>query len=331
MRTFTAQILRRDQLRSDTPLASAVESFFRSCYDLSDKSREFYRTHFNGYMRFVWEQMGTADPAIKDLCREYVDAYLERLSKSPTKKYPKGSPFRARAAAVSLKRLANWLAQDGIHSDVHGGSVLKPVRKPKLPEDVRQPLTLDELDQVAMSAGKPGERDYALITFAAATGLRFNELRMALVGDLDFRAGLHTVRAEVSKVDRSRTVDVHDAVLREVDRYLRSRPGLTPDSPLFPTDEGEQFEPDGLDKVFRRIRKRSGLRRFHVHLLRHTWATNFNGDLLELKRQGGWKEWKQVERYRHGQRPDRKSLFNPLDTGRRKMLAFRKFRASADV
>jgi hypothetical protein len=46
------------------------------------------------------------------------------------------------------------------------------------------------------------------------------------------------------------------------------------------------------------------------------WATRYKGDILELKRQGGWKDWKQVERYRHGQRPARENLVNPLDLKR---------------
>lgn len=47
--------------------------------------------------------------------------------------------------------------------------------------------------------------------------------------------------------------------------------------------------------------------------MRHTWATRFNGDLLELNRQGGWKDWKQVERYKHNQRPAANDLVNPVD------------------
>ena len=46
--------------------------------------------------------------------------------------------------------------------------------------------------------------------------------------------------------------------------------------------------------------------------LRHTWATRFPGDLLELKRQGGWSRWEQVERYRHGKPLAATSLYDPL-------------------
>src|SRR5207249_912519 len=39
-------------------------------------------------------------------------------------------------------------------------------------------------------------------------------------------------------------------------------------------------------KHFRQIRQESGDSRFHAHLARHTCATRFRSDILELKRQG---------------------------------------------
>ena len=65
---------------------------------------------------------------------------------------------------------------------------------------------------------------------------------------------------------------------------------------------GRRFQHSGFAKLFRRIGDRAGVGRFSAHLLRHTWATRFmanGGDLLTLKRQGGWSEWEMVERYSH--------------------------------
>ncbi len=99
-------------------------------------------------------------------------------------------------------------------------------------------------------------------------------------------------------------------MVRELDRYLRTRPTTYADAPLFPTDQGRFFTMDGFPKVLDRIAERSGVKRFQGHLLRHTWATRFPGDLLELKRQGGWLRWEQVERYRHRKPLDQKSLYD---------------------
>jgi integrase len=311
-------------MRSDTPLLTALNSFFVSNYDLAPKTKAFYRQNITAFDRFIRESFGR-EAMISDLQKDYAEHYLAKVTTEPTAKYPKGSVFRARAAAVSLKRLANWFAEIGVQADRLGNSLLRSVKRTKVPDNVRPALTEEELDAI-LTAYRPGTVEYTVIVLMLGTGLRFNEAREMLVGDVDIGNGLLTVRPVISKSKELRTVDVHDAVLKELDRYLRQRDVCKSDQPLFLTDEGKPFSEDGFDKLFRRIRRESGVSHFHAHLARHTWATRFKGDILELKRQGGWKDWKQVERYRHGQRPARENLVNPLDL-KRTLVSFK--RASA--
>jgi integrase/recombinase XerD len=156
------------------------------------------------------------------------------------------------------------------------------------------------------------------VAVIAGTGLRFNEVRLLKMGDLNLRDRQLTVRAETSKSRKSRTVDFHDEVGRELDRHLRNRPIIHEDDPVIATDEGSPFSKHGLAKVFQRIQRRSRVRPFSAHILRHTWATNYmrqpGANLLELKRQGGWSTWEQVERYSHAVPVrDRRQLPNPLE------------------
>ena len=118
---------------------------------------------------------------------------------------------------------------------------------------------------------------------------------------------------------------------REKDRYLRSRHNVNDADPLFPVDERRFFTVDDFGKLFSRIAKRSGVRRFHAHLLRHTWATNWmkqpGADLLSLQRQGGWKRLEMVERYSHAiPIKHRSSLPNPM--AETKVIACRRETAS---
>ena len=315
-RTFTA-VLSRADMRPDAPLAVAIESFFRANYDLAPKTERWYRQNLVAFHAWIGTLKGR-EPQIGDLDKQHVDAYLRERMATPTRKYPRGSPFVTRAAAVSLKRLASFLAQDGILADKFGGSVLKHVKRTKLDEDVRQPLSDSDLFRILGSAGTPGSRDYTLVILGAGTGLRLNELRECTIGDLDLPDRSVTVRPETSKFGRGRLVHFHDAVGRELDRYLReSRFGADRSDPLFPTRTGAFFERDGFEKIFQRVRERSGVAHFSAHVLRHTWATTFmrapNANLLELKRQGGWARWEMVERYSHAIPPrDRSALPNPL-------------------
>jgi integrase len=237
--------------RSDRTRRTVVSTFSR-----------WYRSNLVAFHAWVEELRGR-DPQIGDLDKPLVDAYVKDRMATPTRRYPKGSPFTARAAAVSLKRLGSFLAQDGILADEFGASVLKHVKRTKLDADVRQPLNDDDLDRILRAAGSPGTRDHALLVLAAGTGLCGNELRELRIGDLDLYDRTVTVRPETSKFGRSRTVHFHDAVGRELDRYLReSRFRTQPEAPLFPNRSGACFDRDGFQKVFDRIRTRSGVAHF---------------------------------------------------------------------
>lgn len=307
------------QMREKTaPLRDIIESFFRANYDLSPKTARWYRQNLEAFVGFVEHTQGR-EARLSDVDKAYVDAFLKQRIAQPTCKYPSGSPFAARAASTTLKRFGNYLATEGILADRFGTSVLKHVRRTKVDDDVRQPLSDTQLDRIIDAAARPGERDRAIVVLMAGSGLRANEAREARVGDLDLGTGTFRVRPETSKFGRERVVYLHPAVTKELDRYLRCRRlDADPDSPLFPTRVGDAFDEDGWAKVFTRLKRRSGIRGFSAHILRHTWATNFmkaeGANLLELKRQGGWERWEMVERYSHAVPVrDRRSLPNPLE------------------
>jgi integrase len=301
----------------NAPLRDVIESFFRANYDLSNKTERWYRQNLRDFAAFIERSRGR-EPRLSDLDKAMADAFLKARSSIPTPSYPKGSPFATRAAAVTIKRFANFLAQDGILTDALGLFVLKHVKRGKVDDDVRQPLSDDQVARVIASATAIGPVARATVILGLGSGLRLNELREARVGDLDLTRGEFNVRPETSKFGKGRTVSLHPDVVRDLERYLRDRgTSRNPDAPLFPTRTSEQYTIDGFGKLFERIRGRSGLRDFSAHLLRHTWATNFmrvpGASLLELKRQGGWQRWEQVERYSHAVPVhDRRAMPNPL-------------------
>lgn len=93
----------------NVPLADVVETFCRANYDLSPKTERWYRQNLGAFLRFV-EQVRDHTPTLADLDKPIVDAFLKRRRSIPTLKYPSGSAFAVRAAAVTLKRFANWSA-----------------------------------------------------------------------------------------------------------------------------------------------------------------------------------------------------------------------------
>ena len=301
----------------NTPLGDVIESFFRANFDLSPKTERWYRQNLNAFCAFISANQ-RRPPTLRDVNKAMVDAFLKWRRSKPTTKYPSGSPFAVRAAAVTLKRFAGYLAIDGILSDDGGVSVLRHVKRGKVDDDVRQPLSDLEQSRIIDAASRMGSIARAVCVLGFASGLRLNELREARVSDLDLGRGEFSVRPETSKFGKGRVVFLHPAIAADLDRFLRGRAtARDPQAPLFPTRTGEPFSDDGFPKLFQRLRRASGVPTFSAHLMRHTWTTNFmrvpGASLLELKRQGGWQRWEQVERYSHAvPHHDRRTLPNPL-------------------
>jgi integrase len=61
---------------------------------------------------------------------------------------------------------------------------------------------------------------------------------------------------------------------------------------VFLTETGTPFTYYGFQRIFRSLKKRSGLPRFSAHILRHTASSSLmragTGNVLELQRQMGW-------------------------------------------
>ena len=111
MSTLTTRILRRTELRRDTPLSKVIESFFIH-NGMAAKTKEFYRANFNAYAAWLKKRIDQ-EPTLADLDGDYVSAYLRELETKPTAKYPEGSPFRARVLAhrVPAERKAGRAAR----------------------------------------------------------------------------------------------------------------------------------------------------------------------------------------------------------------------------
>ena len=157
---------------------------------------------------------------------------------------------------------------------------------------VRQPQLLPEAltpDEVAGFVADLGtHRDRAMALAMLLGGLRAGEVRSLRLADVDM--GMRRLRV-TGKGGRERVVPVDRVFFAELAAYLRAeRPeGLsTPECFVVlrgPTSGGALTE-DGLRKIFRTHRARSGSVRVRPHRLRHTYGTELSQagiDLLALR------------------------------------------------
>lgn len=156
------------------------------------------------------------------------------------------SPRSVRHLLADARSLMNWA--------VEGGMICRsPFPKrvmPRIQESPPDRLTDRELEAV-LSIGEPHA---FVIRLALATGLRWGELVRARSADVTH--GMIVVHR--TKSSRVRRVPLNPSIEAEIT--------LRGDAPLVPYVEGSN---GSFNKL---VRRRSGVGRFHVHQLRHTFA-----------------------------------------------------------
>ena len=114
-------------------------------------------------------------------------------------------------------------------------------------------------------------RDRALLKVFLATGLRFRSVVEEMtVSGFDRVTGEFAVAVKGGRVQLCK---LSPGALKDVRRYLAVRREVATDR-LWVTDRGEPLTYWGAQSVFRRIKHRSGVKRLHAHLCRHTVAQN---------------------------------------------------------
>jgi site-specific recombinase XerD len=112
-------------------------------------------------------------------------------------------------------------------------------------------------------------RNKALLATYMATGLRFSEVLEMDLTRFDKVSGEMTVRTKGGKI---RIVRLSPRALKLVREYLKIRLSEAETGRLWLTAEGTPLTYWGAQSVFRRLKERSGIRKVHAHILRHTFA-----------------------------------------------------------
>jgi len=234
---------------------------------------------------------------------------------------PAASTMNRRVAAV--RGLFEYLVMTGVRDEnpvpsARRASGLRAQRKGLLGDVavrqrsggrlVRQPSRLPESltaeDVAAFLADLETHRDRAIVLAMVMGGLRSAEVRSLRLADVDM--GLGRVRV-VGKGGKERVVPVDEVFFAECAAYLRSeRPDGCRTAECFvvlrgPT-RGQAMTEDGLRKVFRTHRARSGAVRVRPHRLRHTYGTELATagiDLLVLRELMGHASPETTARYVH--------------------------------
>lgn len=270
-------------------LSEAIEALLLSTLadGRSDRTLKFYRDELAHLFVFLGD-VPVEGVTVDHLRRYIADQMGERTlyAGRSTRKPQRGklSPFTIQTRVRAVKRLFNWLEQEG-HINVN------PARRIKTPHPKRQePKGISWADFLALVAtteagGLDDLRDKAIAMFLLDTGVRVGGLCGLRVGDLDIDAGLAVV---TEKGDKSRYAMFTEPTGEALRDWLKVRPGDR--GPwvfvgLHPKSIGA-LTPNGVAQMLRRRARRAGCKGpTNPHAFRHGFARYYilhGGDLGTL-------------------------------------------------
>ncbi len=129
------------------------------------------------------------------------------------------------------------------------------------------------------------KRNLALFYTLLFCGLRREELLLLQIRDIDMERKVLTVRAENSKIPRTRIIPLHAHVCMYLKDYLKERRHYSTAFLFVSRYKDQRLSYDGLDLLVKKIKATSRIK-FHLHQFRHTFAVNFlksSNNVVKLK------------------------------------------------
>lgn len=129
------------------------------------------------------------------------------------------------------------------------------------------------------------KRNLAIFHVLLFCGLRREELVLLQIRDINFDRKTLTVRAETSKIPRTRHIPLHASVILHLKEYLNERRDKQSPYIFLTSGRDEGISLAGLSSIAKTLSKRSGVP-FHLHQFRHTFSVNFlstSNNVVKLK------------------------------------------------
>jgi site-specific recombinase XerD len=236
----------------------------------------------------------------------------------------------ASMAGLSINtRRTRWCALRSFYNWAHEEDEIvdNPMLRVKMGRPDVPPPDVIPMDQLRLMVkacqGKnwTERRDMALLRVFLSTGVRLAECGALRLEDVDLQARILVVQR--GKGGRRRVARFDAATAAAIDRYRRARArhrsASLPWLWLSMSSHTGRLTHRGIDAAMCRRAAQAGIDRFHVHLLRHTWADlwkSSGGSEEDLARLGGWQDMRVMARYGAGRATDRAltnyDVINPL-------------------
>lgn len=308
METRTARNWRWEKMeKASIQLSVLVRHFelYNKTEGKSPNTIDWYNQTLKQFGRFLIEKKKSSRLAElgETEVREFI-AYLQERRKWQDNPYVLNHKGKLAAISIqtyvrALRAFFNWLYKEGYTSE----NMLARLKPPKAPTRVFEVLTKEEIGSILGNIdinAASGARDYAILMLLLDAGLRCSELRNVELKDVNIEGGYIKV---MGKGNKERIVPFGTSVQKALLRYVlhfRPEPFNPAIQNFFLTLDGKPLTKNSVRMIFRRIGQRSGVRRLHPHLCRHTFATDYlinGGDVFSLQQILGHTTLEMVGKY----------------------------------
>jgi integrase/recombinase XerC/integrase/recombinase XerD len=232
-----------------------------------------------------------------------------------------GKPLSTHSIANRVRGLRgffSWLAAKRYTEE----NALTNIRLPKTTQIIIEPLNPEEVRLIFNNINEDtalGARNTAIMALFLDTGPRLSEL--ANLREEDVHLDQRYIKV-MGKGAKERIVPIGASCQKALLHYyhhFRMEPAHARIDSFFLTIDGYPMTTEAVTSMMDRLARRTGLKRLHPHLLRHTYATQFllnGGDVFLLKQNLGHSTLTMVEHYRHiasRQAAVLSETFSPLD------------------
>jgi len=251
-------------------LESLLSSFLAE-HDVKASSRATYQRSLRQFI--LWLQETGRSKRMATLSREDILAYKESLSSAGKSSYTLSTYLAA------VRQLYQWLESKKLYPDITRG--IKAGKKPRgFRKDILSEEQIKKMLEPLDRSTLEGQRDYALISLLARTGLRTVEVSRAEVGDLRQEPGLQRGERVLwiqgkGRDEKDDFVLLTRGSLQPLRAYLEARSASSSD-PLFCShsdrNSGQALTTRSLSRVVKQAMRRVGMddSRLTAHSMRHT-------------------------------------------------------------
>ena len=199
----------------------------------------------------------------------------------------------------TLRAFSNWLLKEKL-TDTNFTAGIKP---PKIVKKVVSTLSDEEITQILNTFNPTSHsemRNKVMFMLLLDTGLRIGELISLKLDDIHIDEGLMKV---MGKGKKERMVPIGNKAQKALQSYLfryRPKPAHSDINNAFLSVFGTAITENSVELMFSRLARRSGIKRLHAHLCRHTFATMFllnGGDVFTLQQILGHSTLEMVRNY----------------------------------